>query len=160
MNPQDRAVCVYRRITAALSTLLTLILLGCMCPVIVGERFKKKDDETLCQTGEVRLSSGEQDVYYPVPFASTPNLELDPGMFVQILDQKPDHFRIGSSVSLGNVDWKARGIRSLPAVGTTLETGASPVTATSAGSGSASGSASGVIRVDAPVTHEVAPFER
>jgi hypothetical protein len=60
------------------------------------------------------LPGQEVSVYYPVPYAQPPNLqfeETDKKGYLQIVDQKPDHFRV-KNISGWNVDfpWKARGI--------------------------------------------------
>jgi hypothetical protein len=52
----------------------------------------------------------EQDVFYPVPYISPPNLVVhDSFSCVMVTEQKPDRFRVKAN---GPVDftWKARGV--------------------------------------------------
>jgi hypothetical protein len=67
------------------------------------------------QRGKAFVPAGqEMTVYYPTPYTSTPNLEFeesDNKRNFQIVDQKPDHFRVKNlSPWSADVPWKARGI--------------------------------------------------
>jgi hypothetical protein len=102
---------------------LTLIILGCMSLSFGGRNYTTNfvDDEgVLCQEGCVTFRACEErTVYYPIPYASPPNLDLKPrGSFtdVTLLDQKADHFRIAwggqfPPVGAQEVKWKAKGVR-------------------------------------------------
>jgi hypothetical protein len=105
---------LFLRLAGILSGLSLLALfLGCMSLSIGGGNC---DADVLDQSGKVCLKRGEvQDVYYPIPYASPPNLELDwmDADACEILDQKADHFRIvinKGSCPFG-VTWKARGVK-------------------------------------------------
>src|SRR5262249_49927582 len=86
--------------------------LGCLS---IGGKTENvyRDDRSSAQSGKAALAAGQElDVYYPVAFSQTPNLELDeqPDRYV-IIDQKPDHFRIRSNVAgTRTVSWTARGV--------------------------------------------------
>jgi hypothetical protein len=146
MNSLARAAYARRVATGATVALFVLILIGCMAPIFIRETGKKSDDEVFCQKGELQLKPGEElDVYYPVPYASTPNLELrDQFAGMRIVDQKPDHFRVSCTHgTLGPLalEWKARGVKGQPAVAATLDTTLAPVpTAKSPSESSASSS--------------------
>jgi hypothetical protein len=103
-----------------------LLILGCMSLSIGGSLPDHSDsaDGVLMQKGDVHLQHGEtQVVYYPIPYASPPNLTLDEdgpfGPEYAILEQAPDHFRVGPRQGMGGrlsafgdtVRWKAQGVR-------------------------------------------------
>src|SRR5262245_10664462 len=85
---------------------------------IGGKSFHGATEEgLLVQEGEVTLPPGATlDVFYPIPYASTPNLEQACHVSDCIVtDQHPDHFRAtNQSASARTLSWKARGIRGLP----------------------------------------------
>jgi hypothetical protein len=93
------------------------IILGCMS-LSIGERTTLPDDRlAYTQEGSVRVEIGQElDVYYPVPYASPPNLEFKGLDSYTILDQQADHFRVRAKME-GNTggwmacDWTARGVR-------------------------------------------------
>jgi hypothetical protein len=101
----------------AAAWLSLMVMLGCMnisiggssdsCSAVTGE-FK--------QTGSVTLPAGAvKVVYYPVPFGSLPNLELDDANGTcEIIEQKEGYFRIRCrEIAGGNTHtfgWTARGI--------------------------------------------------
>jgi hypothetical protein len=105
--------------------LLVALFIGCM-NISFGGRTSHgsaNDPDLCCQEGIVKLNPGEDRiVYYPIPYQSPPNLEIEAESFrsdsVSLLEQKEDHFRIvwkkeelvfpRSSVQ---VTWKARGVR-------------------------------------------------
>jgi hypothetical protein len=74
----------------------------------------------LTQEGTVSLRPGsEQTVYYPLPYASPPNLELQDNYdSYEVVEQKETCFRIRSGSSPWNrpATWKARGVRALAPV--------------------------------------------
>jgi len=72
-----------------------------------------EDPSVLSQTGSARVTKGQiADIYYPVPYASAPNVELD-DMFhnYEIVEQKADHFRVRNNSGSWDVKWTARGMR-------------------------------------------------
>ncbi|MGH7169376.1 MAG: hypothetical protein ACRELF_05865 [Gemmataceae bacterium] len=102
-----------RPVGAAAGAVLILIFLGCMSLSIkIG--CKSEPDGTTCQEGKVYLREGQElDVYYPIPYASLPNLELsgDDDDCV-IIEQKADHFHIRYNGTIyAKPHWKARGLR-------------------------------------------------
>jgi hypothetical protein len=113
---------------------MVLIFLGCMS-FSIGERCVESPPGTtpLVQEGEVRVQLGtEQDVYYPIPYASPPNLTIDDLMNeCMIVSQEADHFRIRNdgkaNMRWGSVPikWKARGLKG-PAKPATVFATASP----------------------------------
>src|SRR5262249_18363925 len=61
--------------------------------------------------------SSELDIYYPVPYAATPNLNFDNlPSGCEVVDQKENHFRVRNTANKSlAVNWKARGMRIPPA---------------------------------------------
>jgi hypothetical protein len=89
------------------------ILLGCM-NFAVGNHCSEAPEGILEQKGEVHLRPmDEQDVYYPVAYASIPNVELSANYHLVVIEeQKEDHFRIrNTSTSIVSTGWHARGVR-------------------------------------------------
>jgi hypothetical protein len=114
-GPAPRTACP-RLATLAAGVLLCLVVLGCMSISFGGKSVCCTDPQgPLEQKGELCLEAqGEIDVYYPLPYASPPNLTVDgPLHRVAVLDQKPDHFRVAGP---GKLKWVARGVRAGPAV--------------------------------------------
>jgi hypothetical protein len=111
---------------------MVLIFLSCMS-FSIGDRSAESPPGTnpLVQEGEVTVLPGtEQDVYYPIPYASPPNLTIkDFAKECEIVAQEPDHFRIananGTHGGFFEVKWKARGLRG-PAKAATVFATASP----------------------------------
>jgi hypothetical protein len=96
---------------------LPLLATGCIC-LSFGGCERAEADGVLTQTGKVTCKCESQvTVYYPVPYASPPNLEIhDQAKNFSLLEQRADCFRIVQvSPGLPNVDWTARGMRA-PAV--------------------------------------------
>jgi hypothetical protein len=123
---RGRITALSRMIGAAAGVSLLGLFLGCMSFSIGGRNYECHrldglcDNEVLSQHGAVRLSPGdEQDVYYPIPYASPPNLELGDLLRIDyiLLEQRADHFRvrIKSCLDLVTLTWKARGVRA-PAI--------------------------------------------
>jgi len=76
--------------------------------------FRRSEGDTLVQEDEVSIPGGQQqDVYYPIPYASPPNLTIDDDMGpIVVVQQFPDHFRISNSRPFCEcVTWKAKGLR-------------------------------------------------
>jgi hypothetical protein len=93
------------------------IILGCMS-LSIGERTTLPDDRlAYTQEGSAHIEIGQElDVYYPVPYASPPNLELKGLGSYTIVDQQADHFRVrakveGNTIGWEGFDWTARGVR-------------------------------------------------
>jgi hypothetical protein len=108
-----------RQMGALAGAILILIFLGCMSLSFGGLSIgcKTEPDGTVCQEGKVSLHKGhELDVYYPVPYASPPNLELTGDCDkCEIMEQKADHFRIRCNDSCdATPNWQARGVRRPP----------------------------------------------
>jgi len=115
---------IARRCVAALAVVVTLIIfLGCMSLNIGRPVLDTAGDEVLFQKGKLQPSGEtEQDVYYPIPYASPPNLTLDDTFShdLVIVDQKPDHFRVRYGIDkpmihFFGVEWTARGMRATAA---------------------------------------------
>lgn len=90
---------------------------GCLSISLGGWR-QHEDPNVLKQTGSVSIPRGEiREVYYPVPYPSPPNLEIDDSFHhYTILEQKADHFRIRNDNGSWHVTWTARGVRVPPAI--------------------------------------------
>jgi hypothetical protein len=72
-------------------------------------------NQLLKQQGKAAVA-GEKpiDVYYPIPYASPPNLTVQ-GDQIEIVEQKADHFQLkkkDSSPGAIEVQWLAQGLRS------------------------------------------------
>ncbi len=113
---------------------LPLLATGCICLSFGGwgQGFSEHTDGehhdaggAVTQKGALTFGNGEPvTVYYPVPFASPPNLEIrDQPNKCKIIDQRADCFRIvQDGPGVPPVHWTARGV-TVPA---------SPVTVTPA----------------------------
>jgi hypothetical protein len=114
-----------------------LIMLGCMNISLGGHddlfgSSGSSDSGVFAQEGKVSLlPSGEQVVYYPVPYASTPNLELDDSLHAcEIVEQSATCFRVrirsGINTNMQSVTWKARGVRAPAPTAQPVSTSAPP----------------------------------
>jgi hypothetical protein len=105
-----------RKVGALATVSLAVIFLGCMS-LSFGERTVVEthpEHDVLTQEGSVSVLEGEvREVYYPIPYASPPNLDVrDCFHDCMILDQKPESFRVRNPThSSIEVKWKARGVR-------------------------------------------------
>jgi hypothetical protein len=116
---KDRSVAARRCIAVSAIVAMLAIFLGCMSLNIGWPAPETVDQEVLVQKGTLHASGEtEQDVFYPIPYASPPNLTLDDTFWhdLVIVDQQPDHFRVRygrdkSQVSFFGVAWTAKGIR-------------------------------------------------
>ena len=94
-----------------------LLLTGCLSFSIGGNHstHSNEDPAVLAQSGTVTIPAGPvHDVYYPIPYASPPNLELDDPLHAcEIVEQKADHFRVRINGVAGSaaVKWNASGVR-------------------------------------------------
>src|SRR5437763_13446789 len=100
---------------AAAAVLAIGVMLGCMSFSFEGRKeIVNSTDISYAQSGELTLTCGQViDVYYPVPYASPPNLTLKKSSDdCCVIDQKPDHFRVQNNCGLTReVKWTARGMR-------------------------------------------------
>jgi hypothetical protein len=76
------------------------------------------ESETFEQVGRIQVRSSplDQTYYYPVPFASRPNLEIDdPYNMCEVVEQKEDCFKVKFHANVTSstqyLAWKARGVR-------------------------------------------------
>ena len=105
-----------RRVGTAAAAVALLIVLGCMS-LSIGKFTSGVTDETgaLCQTDEVTLPSGcDREVFYPVPYAGPPHLDVGNTPFNEIVlvEQKEDRFRVRNHSAFSKtMTWKARGVR-------------------------------------------------
>ncbi len=102
------------QVAALVLALLTTIFLGCMSLSFGGRTYQGTTAENVVvQEGKAVIPAHcEQDVYYPRPFAHTPNLEMEDTMFAgSVVEQKEDHFRIVNNGLLPvTASWTARGV--------------------------------------------------
>jgi hypothetical protein len=101
-------------LTAA--SLMLAIFMGCMS-LSMSIGCKTGPDGTTCQEGKVSLREGQElEVYYPVSYASPPNLEISgESNDCEIIEQKADHFRIRYKGSFdATPHWKACGQKGPP----------------------------------------------
>jgi hypothetical protein len=120
-QPTKRDSAIRFRIAATLAAVaFVLIVLGCMSFSIGGKTVvRPPDGNPFEQSGAIELRPGaEQDVYYAIPYASTPNLEIDSTFDdVDLVEQHADHFRVrntSNGLLSRTVEWKARGVKGLP----------------------------------------------
>jgi hypothetical protein len=108
-----------RRAAALAAAVWVAIILGCMSISIGGRQITTgtHQDGAFVQEGKVHVGPGcEQVVYYPIPYCSAPNLEIDSCLHqCVVLEQREDHFRlVNNGVLPRTVDWTARGVRAAP----------------------------------------------
>jgi hypothetical protein len=102
-------------LAAICGIVLAVVVMGCMS-ISIGKfaATAVEAEEPFCQEGECSLAGCERDVYYPIPFAHPPNLEVTglSGQY-ELLEQREDHFRIrgGSMPGTPTLQWKAKGVR-------------------------------------------------
>jgi hypothetical protein len=126
MGRDNRELLFSRPVASGAAVVIVLTVLGCMSLSFGGKTYECHSGEGHCgddsyvQSGAAHLhGSAEQDVYYPVAYASPPNVELsgDDADDCEIVEQKPEHFRIhNNSLWSADVEWKARGVRQPPAL--------------------------------------------
>lgn len=124
-------VLLSRPVGALAGVVIVLIILGCMSLSFGGLSIgcKTEPDGTVCQEGKVSLHQGQEfDVYYPVPYASPPNLEISGDSDnCEILEQKADHFRIRCKGAADAAPhWQARGLKPPAAAPTVIVTPPAP----------------------------------
>lgn len=117
--------CAQRVVGAAALAGLAIVVLGCMSLSIADRVVQSpgclQEGEVLCQEGKALLATGERlKIFYPIPYGSAPNLELQAADRIELEDQKPDHFVVYNMPHAANqtrsvsVSWKARGVRRPP----------------------------------------------
>jgi hypothetical protein len=113
--PDRRRTLLSRPAGVAATLLLLGLFLGCMS-MNIGSLNSTDDCGVLEQKGNVTLhGSKPQTVYYPIPYASTPNLTLKDSWRDddwEIMEQQSDHFTVWQRCSsTREVTWKAKGLR-------------------------------------------------
>jgi hypothetical protein len=109
-----------RPVGAVAGAAIGLILLGCMSISLDGRPIRIEhftEDGITCHRGTVHVpANADADVYYPLPFASKPNLELtDPFGNCEIVLQREDCFRVHNTSCISTTaKWKARGPKLAP----------------------------------------------
>jgi hypothetical protein len=118
------ALCVFAAIVCPMMSM------GCLSLNIGGWSQKADDPSVVAQTGSTAIPKGQEaTVYYPKPYASPPNLELDDTFRnYKIIEQKADCFRVRNESGTWDLKWTARGVPVQPAVVVTPST--PPATAT------------------------------
>jgi hypothetical protein len=108
---------------AVAASIMLAIIMGCMS-LSMSIGCKTGPDGTTCQEGKVSVEDGQElDVYYPIPYASPPNLEISgDSESYQIIEQKADHFRIRNQCVNRRYqwNWKARGSKCPPGAAPTV----------------------------------------
>ncbi len=103
------------------SLLLGSIILGCTTGTGYEQRIyitERAVDGTIVQEGSITLKPHEQlEIFYPVPFAQTPKLELDQSSDrVELIAQKDDRFGVRNTdlKESRKITWRAQGLRLPP----------------------------------------------
>jgi hypothetical protein len=122
---------LFGRVQVCVATILCfLALMGCMSINVGGGDSKPCADSNgfLVQEGKIPVrNNGDLVIYYPKPYTSPPNLEIEDGNSVcEIVEQKENSFRVHFkptvAVSQQSITWKARGAQ--PVVPEIVPTGA------------------------------------
>jgi hypothetical protein len=120
VHPSARKITRRKLLLLLALVCIPMLTTGCLCLNIGGFSCDHGDaDGVTAQKGELNGGHGAPFmVYYPVPYASPPNLELhDPFHRCKILEQRADGFMVAmDGPSIPSVDWTARGVRT-PAPG-------------------------------------------
>jgi hypothetical protein len=100
------ATCVFAAILCPLASM------GCLALNFGGWSQKADDPSVLMQTGSTPIPKGQEaTVYYPKPYASPPNLELDDTFHsYKIVEQRADCFRVRNDSGTWVLNWTARGV--------------------------------------------------
>jgi len=110
-----------RCIAASAVAILLAIFLGCMSINIGWPSAETGGEDVLVQKGTLHPSEFDQDVFYPIPYTSPPNLTIDEPFHrdVLVVEQEADHFRVrytkDKPLAIFGVEWTARGTRA-PAI--------------------------------------------
>jgi hypothetical protein len=113
-----RKGCARARLFAGLGIAIFIgFSLGCMNLSFGGrtEVVTKESDSIAdgVQRGKAYADYGQEVViYYPIPYASPPNLEIenDGKRYLHIVEQKPDCFKVKNNHVGVEIAWKARGV--------------------------------------------------
>ncbi|HEV8062832.1 MAG TPA: hypothetical protein VGP68_23335 [Gemmataceae bacterium] len=111
--PRGRRLTRWKLLLLLVLVCLPLLATGCLC-LSFGGSDHPESDGVLTQSGEVTCGPGRPVVvYYPIPYASPPNLEIrDCFKKCSVLEQKADCFTIAEdSPAVLRIDWTARGVR-------------------------------------------------
>lgn len=108
-------VILSRPVGAVAAAVTATIFLGCLS-LSFDKHYPPEPPEEgiVCHRGEVNLAPGaEETVYYPLPFASPPNLELTSQFnWCEIVKQCEDRFIVRNTSHFSiTVEWKARGAK-------------------------------------------------
>jgi hypothetical protein len=107
------------QIAALAAVMVTIVIFGCLS-LNFGGSDAVHDDHVLAQEGSVNVPPNTQlEVYYPIPFGSTPNLIIDDcDGDCQLAEQKENRFRIFNKNPAKShaVEWKAKGMRIIAAL--------------------------------------------
>jgi hypothetical protein len=118
---RDANAWLFGKTAACLAVALSaVIVLGCMSLSFgckEGDVIKVCEPQTFEQVGKIQVRSSplDQTYYYPVPFASRPNLEIDdPYNMCEVVDQQENYFKVkfhaNITSSTQQLTWKARGV--------------------------------------------------
>jgi hypothetical protein len=117
-----RPLCALRLAAVVATAFGAVVVLGCMSISIgkfTGTTFTD-DNGALCQSDEEVIRPGcEQDIYYPIPYASVPHLTLSNTPFDQVtlVEQREDRFRVRNTGAFSHkITWKAKGVRATTVV--------------------------------------------
>ena len=101
-------------ILAAVAVLV--VVLGCMS-ISIGKFSGTEADGVFCQEGEVTMAAQElREVFYPVPYAHSPNLEVSSTFHdCKLVSQREGSFQVRNEAYHSvTMSWKARGLRAAP----------------------------------------------
>ena len=114
---------------AVAACLSAVIAFGCM-GIAIGNRTAEEtkaccspgvdDSGALMQEGKIHIRPGsEKLIYYPIPYASPPNLEIeDTCDYCDVIEEKENCFRVrfhdNFTTTQQTLCWKARGVRCPP----------------------------------------------
>lgn len=111
-----------RRVRIAISVIAAIMIpmmsMGCLALNFGGWSQKSDDPSIVAQSGSVPIPKGQEVVvYYPRPYASPPNLELEDTFHnYKIVEQRPDCFRVRNESGTWDLKWTARGVPVQPPV--------------------------------------------
>jgi hypothetical protein len=111
-------------ICQATASVLFVFIVVCLsgCGLLESEQHESTDtDRVTRQSGSLRVPEGKElDVYYPIPYALRPNVQIS-SVFNHslVIEQQPDHFRVKNpSPFAEDINWEARGV-TIPASAST-----------------------------------------
>lgn len=108
-----------RGYVAAGAALVALVSsMGCLNLQFGGKSSPTEDPSVVPQTSSITIPKGQElTVYYPKPYASPPNLEVDNSSpNCKLIEQKADHFRVRNDGAAPlTMTWTARGVPGQPA---------------------------------------------